>query len=135
MTSDSIKVVLYLAQPNDPILKYIEGSIADTDTNQQTIDTVKGYIKFLETYSETYGRHVDLVPFVGTGVLNDEVAARADATTIAESIKPFAVLNGPLLTAASARRSSPTRSSASIACPASPTASTPRTRPTRSGRP
>ena len=67
MTSDSIKVVLYLAQPNDPILKYIEGAIADSDTNQQTIDTVKGYIKFLETYYETYGRHVDLVPFVGTG--------------------------------------------------------------------
>ncbi len=100
VTSDSIKVVLYLAQPDDPILKYIEGSIADSDTNQQTIDTVKGYIKFLETYSELYGRHVDLVPFVGTGTVDDEVAARADATTIAETIKPFAVLNGPVLTAA-----------------------------------
>jgi hypothetical protein len=100
VTATSIKVVLYLAQPNDPILKYIEGSIADSDTNQQTTDTVKGYIKFLQTYSETYGRTIDLVPFVGTGEATDDVAARADATTIAETIKPFAVLGGPILTAA-----------------------------------
>ena len=46
VTAHAIKVVLYLAEPNDPILSYIEGSIADTDTNQQTIETVDGYIKF-----------------------------------------------------------------------------------------
>lgn len=100
VTATSIKVVLYLSEPDDPILKYIEGAISDSDTNQQTIDTVKGYIKFLQTYYETYGRTVDLVPFVATGDASDEVAARADATTIAESIKPFAVLGGPILTAA-----------------------------------
>ena len=42
VTSRSIKVVLYLAEANDPILNYIEGSIADTDTNEQTIETVQG---------------------------------------------------------------------------------------------
>ncbi|HEX7354756.1 MAG TPA: hypothetical protein VF288_07965 [Mycobacteriales bacterium] len=100
VTATSIKVVLYLPEANDPVLKYIEGAISDTDTNQQTIDTVRGFIKFLETYDETYGRHVDLIPFVATGATTDTVAARADATTIAESIKPFAVLGGPALTAA-----------------------------------
>jgi hypothetical protein len=100
VTARSVKVVLYLAEPNDPILSYIEGSIADTDTNQQTIETVQGYIKFLQTYYETYGRTIDLVPFVATGNATDEVAARADATTIAQTIKPFAVLGGPILTAA-----------------------------------
>lgn len=100
VTRNSIKVVLYLSQPNDPVLSYIEGSIADTDTNQQTIETVDGYAKFLQTYYETYGRKIEIVPFVATGSATDEVAARADATTIADTIKPFAVLGGPILTAA-----------------------------------
>jgi hypothetical protein len=100
VTSHSIKVVLYLAEPHDPVLSYIEGAIADTDTNQQTIETVQGYIKFLQTYYETYGRTIDLVPFVATGPATDDISARADATTIAQTIKPFAVLGGPILTAA-----------------------------------
>lgn len=99
-TAHSVKVVLYLPEPHDPVLSYIEGSIADTDTNQQTIETVQGYVKFLQTYYETYGRTIDLVPYVATGNATDEVAARADATTIAQTIKPFAVLDGPILTAA-----------------------------------
>jgi len=100
VTAHSIKVVLYLAEPHDPVLSYIEGSIADTDTNAQTIATVKGYAKFLQTYYETYGRTIDLIPFVATGPATDDVSARADATTIVETIKPFAVIGGPLLTSA-----------------------------------
>jgi hypothetical protein len=100
VTAHSIKVVLYLPEPNDPVLSYIEGAIADTDTNQQTIATVEGYAKFLQTYYETYGRTIDLIPFVATGPATDDISARADATTIAETIKPFAVLGGPILTAA-----------------------------------
>jgi hypothetical protein len=100
VTAHSVKVVLYLSEPNDPVLGYIEGAIADTDTNQQTTETVQGYVRFLQTYYETYGRKIDLVPFVATGNATDEVAARADATTIAETIKPFAVLGGPILTSA-----------------------------------
>lgn len=99
VTGNSIKVVLYLPEPNDPVLSYVEGAIADTDTNPETIATVNGYVKFLQTYYEMYGRKIDLIPFVATGNATDEVAARADATTIAESIKPFAVLGGPVLTA------------------------------------
>ena len=100
VTAHSVKVVLYLPEPQDPVLSYIEGAIADTDTNQQTIETVQGYVRFLQTYYETYGRTIDLVPYVATGPAIDEVAARADATTIAQTIKPFAVLDGPILTAA-----------------------------------
>ncbi len=100
VTANSIKVVLYLAEPHDPVLSYIEGSIADTDTNAQTIATVNGYAKFLQAYYETYGRTIDLIPFVATGAASDDVAARADATTIAATIKPFAVIGGPILTAA-----------------------------------
>lgn len=100
VTARSIKVVLYLPEPRDPVLAYIEGAIADTDTNQQTIATAEGYAKFLQTYDETYGRTIDLIPFVATGPATDDISARADATTIAETIKPFAVIGGPILTAA-----------------------------------
>jgi hypothetical protein len=100
VTAHSIKVVLYLPEAHDPVLSYIEGAIADTDTNAQTIATVQGYAKFLQTYYQTYGRTVDLIPFVATGAASDDIAARADATTIAQTIKPFAVIDGPILTAA-----------------------------------
>ncbi|HVN50862.1 MAG TPA: ABC transporter substrate-binding protein [Acidimicrobiales bacterium] len=100
VTATSVKVVLYQAESDDPILKYIEGSIADTDTNAQTVETIRDWINFYQTYYETYGRKIDLVPFTATGNVADEVAARADATQIAESIKPFAVIGGPALTAA-----------------------------------
>ena len=40
------------------------------------------------------------MPFTATGTSSDEVAARADAITIAEDIKPFAVWGGPILTPA-----------------------------------
>jgi Periplasmic binding protein len=99
VTSDSIKVVLYQSEANDPVLGAIEGSISDTDTNQQTVDTVKGWLTIFQTYYETYGRKVDLVPYVATGAATDDVAAKADAATIA-AMKPFAVLGGPILTAA-----------------------------------
>ena len=100
VTARSIKVVLYLPEAHDPVLSYIEGAIADTDTNAQTIATVQGYAKFLQTYYQTYGRTIDLIPFVATGPATDDVSARADATTIAQTIKPFAVVGGPILTAA-----------------------------------
>jgi hypothetical protein len=100
VTGSSVKVVLYQAEEDDPILKYIEGSISDSDTNAQTAQTVRDWITFYETYYETYGRKVELVPFTASGTAADEVAARADATQIAESIKPFAVIGGPVLTAA-----------------------------------
>jgi hypothetical protein len=97
VTAHAIKVVLYLPEPNDPVLSYIEGAIADTDTNRQTVETVQGYAKFLQAYYETYGRTVDLIPFVATGPATDDVAALADATTIVDTIKPFAVIGGPIL--------------------------------------
>ncbi len=98
VTGDSIKVVLYQAQDQDPILKYIEGAIGDTDTNAQTLQTVRDWVNFYQSFYETYGRKVDLVPFTATGAANDEVAARADATRIIDDIKPFMVIGGPVLT-------------------------------------
>jgi hypothetical protein len=100
VTSDSIKIVYYQAQDNDPILAYITGAIGDTDTNAQTQSVLRDWVKFFEHYSELYGRKVDLVFYTATGNASDEVAARADATQIVEQYHPFAVLGGPVLTAA-----------------------------------
>ncbi|MBV8561418.1 MAG: hypothetical protein JO050_11630 [Acidimicrobiia bacterium] len=97
VTANSIKVVLYLPEEHDPVLSFAYGAIGTTDTNAQTAQTMKDFVTFFQTYYETYGRTVDLVPYTATGTILDEVAARADAVHIAESLKPFAVIGGPLL--------------------------------------
>lgn len=97
VTANSIKVALYLPQDHDPVLSFAYGAIGATDTNAETTQTVQDFIKFFETYYETYGRKVELVPYTATGTILDEVAARADAVHIAESVKPFAVIGGPML--------------------------------------
>ncbi|HEV3351309.1 MAG TPA: hypothetical protein VG076_00215 [Acidimicrobiales bacterium] len=98
VTATSIKVVFYLPEDHDPVLSFAYGAIGTSDTNAQTAQTMQDFVTFFETYYETYGRKVDLVPYTATGTILDEVAARADAVQIAESIKPFAVVGGPMLT-------------------------------------
>ena len=100
VTADTIKVVMYQAQPTDPVLNYITAAVKVDDTNDQTFETIKNWTKFYETYYEMYGRKIELVNFTATGTSTDEVTARTDATTIAEDIKPFAVWGGPILTTA-----------------------------------
>jgi hypothetical protein len=102
VTATSIKVVVYLPEQNDPILSYIEGAIKDTATNAQTEATLQGWVGLFNHYAQLYGRTIDLVPFVATGISNDPVAAHADALTIATNIKPFAVLDGPAVETSSA---------------------------------
>ncbi len=98
VTTDTIKVVVYLAQPNDPVLKFIYSQIQNDDTPDQTFATYQGYNEMFSKYYETYGRKVQLVRFDATGTVSDSVAATADAETIANDIKPFMVLGGPVLT-------------------------------------
>jgi hypothetical protein len=98
VTGDTIKVVVYLAQENDPILKFVYAQIDNDDTTDQTWDTFQQYNDMLSTYYETYGRKVELIRFDATGNISDEVAAVADAEAIANDIQPFLVMGGPLLT-------------------------------------
>jgi hypothetical protein len=100
VTGDSIKVVFYQAQETDPILNYITSAVQVDDTNAEVADTMKDWVEFYNNYYETYGRKVEMVPFTATGDASDEVAARADANTIAQDIQPFAVWGGPILTPA-----------------------------------
>jgi len=98
VTKDSIKVVLYLAQANDPVLKFIYDQIGNNDTTDQQFETSKGFVTMFNQYYETYGRKVELVRYDATGNSSDPVAAVADAESIAKDVQPFAVIGGPILT-------------------------------------
>ncbi|MEE9414182.1 MAG: hypothetical protein V3V01_02785 [Acidimicrobiales bacterium] len=98
VTEDSIRIVWWVSQDSDPILDFITSAISNDDTNADDEATMRGLIELYETYYETYGRKIDLVVMVGSGAINDEAAARADAVKIDEELDPFMVWGGPLLT-------------------------------------
>ena len=100
VTGDTITIAVYQGVANDPIISYITDAIKVQDTNAQQADTMTNMVNYFETYYETYGRKVKLEFVEGTGIANDETAARADAVHIAEDIKPFMVWGGPALTSA-----------------------------------
>ncbi len=100
VTADTIKVVVYVAQDNDPILTFIYSQIGNDDTPTDTFDTYVRFNEMLATYEETYGRKIELIRYSATGAANDAVAATTDAETIARDIRPFAVIGGPILTEA-----------------------------------
>lgn len=100
VTDDTIRVVVYLPQENDPILSFIYEQIGNDDTPTDSFRTYEGYAELLGAYYETYGRTVEMVRYDATGPINDSVAATTDAETIARDLQPFVVLGGPQLSSA-----------------------------------
>ena len=100
VTADSIKVVVYVAPLDDPVMAYITQAVANDDTVDEIIETTRGYVEIYNRFSQTYGRQVEVDFLVGSGNANDEVAARADAVKAADDMGAFAVLGGPTLTSA-----------------------------------
>ncbi|WCO65297.1 ABC transporter substrate-binding protein [Iamia majanohamensis] len=100
VTADSIKVVVYVAPEDDPVLDYVTSAIANDDTNQDVKDTYQGYVDLFNEYYQTYGRTVEVEFLDGSGTSDDEVAARADAVKAADEMGAFAVFGGPVLTSA-----------------------------------
>lgn len=98
VTADTIKVVVYLTQDDDPVLRFIYSQIQNDDTQDQVWETYQKLNEMFSKYYETYGRKVELIRFDATGNISDPVAATADAETIANDIRPFMVIGGPLLT-------------------------------------
>ena len=99
VTADKITIVRYQPAP-DPIIDAILATIGANDPPDQVNATYQGYVDIYQHYFEMYGRKVEMKIFKGTGGSTDEVAARADAVNIADTIHPFAVFGGPLLTSA-----------------------------------
>jgi hypothetical protein len=100
VTQDTVKVVVYLPEANDPILSFIYRQVGNSDTPDQIFATYQKFNQLMATYYEGYGRKVELVRYDATGTIQDEVAATTDAETIARDIQPYAVLGGPSLTEA-----------------------------------
>jgi len=98
VTDTSIKVVLYQPPESDAVSKLVAQFVAPEDDNAEAAATVRGFINVLAKGNPAlHGRSIEVVRFTGSANLLDSVAARADAVKIAEDIRPFAVLNGPLL--------------------------------------
>lgn len=96
VTSDSITVVAWLPNPDDPIFGLVRQALGIDDTVEQVEQTYRGLAEVFQDYYETYGRTVELEFVEASGSMLDPVAARADAVRAAE-LDPFAVLGGPLL--------------------------------------
>lgn len=97
VTADTITIAYYQSPPN-PITDFILGGFGVTDTNEDSLATIEGYVDLYNTYYETYGRRVEVVAVEGSGLPDDDVAARADAVRIDEEIGAFMVWGGPILT-------------------------------------
>ena len=98
VTEDTIRIVQWVSQEQDPILEFITSAILNDDTNAEDEETLRGMIEYYETYYETYGRSVELIVVEGSGAITDAAAARADAVRIDEELDPFMVWGGPSLT-------------------------------------
>lgn len=98
VSATTIRVVAYRANTNDPLQALASGvGGAATDPVAQA-EFQRGYLEMMSHYYELYGRRIELIEFTGTGNADDEVAAVADAETIANDLRPFAVIGGPATT-------------------------------------
>ncbi len=86
VTADTIKLVVYLPQENDPILSFIYRQVGNTDTPTQVFESYQGYNELFSRYYETYGRNVELVRYDATGNISDEVAAGTMTTANAKPL-------------------------------------------------
>lgn len=97
VSGDTIRVVNYIASTQGDLGALLQGII---DPPALVRQSERDYLAMLSALHETYGRRIELVNFEASGGPDDAVAARADAIKVAEEIKPFASLNGPMLTTA-----------------------------------
>jgi hypothetical protein len=91
VTPNAINLVYYQPEPGG-VGSAISGA---TGTPAQALATVEAYVAMFNKVYETYGRHVNLIPFQATGADGDPVAAHADAVTVAEQDHAFASISGP----------------------------------------
>jgi hypothetical protein len=96
VTEDSITVVAWLPNDDDPIFGIVRQALGIDDTVEEVEETYRGLAAVFQDYYQTYGRTVDLKFVRASGSMLDPVSARADAVEAA-SYEPFAVLGGPLL--------------------------------------
>jgi hypothetical protein len=95
VTADSVKVILYQADPAKDPLTAATVAASGADVNPESAaQTAQGFVSLYNKLFETYGRTVNVEIFTGTGAGDDVERAKADAIAIAEK-EPFAVIGGP----------------------------------------
>ncbi len=91
VTPNAINLVYYQPEPGG-----LASAVSSaTGTPAQALATVEAYVAMFNKVYETYGRHVNLIPFQATGADGDPVAAHADAVTVAQQDHAFASISGP----------------------------------------
>ncbi|HWF16581.1 MAG TPA: hypothetical protein VG244_10410 [Acidimicrobiales bacterium] len=91
VTGNAINLVYYQPEPGG-----LASAVSSaTGTPAQALATVEAYVALFNKVYETYGRHVNLIPFQATGADGDPVAAHADAVTVAQQDHAFASIGGP----------------------------------------
>ncbi|MEC9338718.1 MAG: hypothetical protein VX971_03705, partial [Actinomycetota bacterium] len=55
VTEDNIRIVWWLSQDVDPVMAYLTSAIYNDDTTADDEHTIRGLLKYYETYYETYG--------------------------------------------------------------------------------
>lgn len=98
VTADTIRVAIYLAPDDDPVLDFILGSIQSDDTSADVRATWEGLIEMFDDIYQTYGRRIEPVFIEGSGTATDAEAGRADAIRAADA-GVFAAWGGPALNA------------------------------------
>jgi len=96
VTGDTITVVAWLPNEDDPIYALVRQGLGFDDTLDEVRETYEGLVEIFQDHYQTYGRTVELEFVEASGSILDPVAARADAVAAAE-FEPFAVLGGPLI--------------------------------------
>lgn len=93
VTKDKILVVRYVAQ-SDPATDAILKGAKLSDDPDVVLRAYKALFNYSNNHFNTYGRQVVFQDFAATGASDDDEKAKADAATIATTLKPFAVFNG-----------------------------------------
>jgi len=94
VTADTIRIGYYLAKP-DPVYDGLLKAAGAYDPPAQVEQAYKDYVQLFESQYQLWGRKIELVKIQGTGLSDDEVAAKADADKAAKQFHVFAVIGGP----------------------------------------
>lgn len=93
VSGDKIVVVNYLL-PVDPGTQAILQGAQLSDSPETLARAYEALRKYFNNHIETYGREVVLRPYTARGQPTNDEAMKADAVTIANDIKAFAVIEG-----------------------------------------
>ncbi len=95
VTGDEIVVAIYSAQ-EDPAVSALLRAAGAEDSSEDVRQTYRDWAAMFQEHYETYGRRVRLEYVQASGDSDDDVAARADARYVANELRAFVAIGGPV---------------------------------------